>query len=86
MTEQAINHYKHGISHDIFKEPVTTYAQLSINALEKQIPKKPVHNTIDRCNCCPVCGSPFTFYGAYRTFEYKSHFCSYCGQSIDWSK
>lgn len=48
MTEQAINHYKHGISHDIFKEPVTTYAQLSINALEKQIPKKPVHNTIDR--------------------------------------
>lgn len=42
-TEQAIDHYWYGISHDIFSEPVTTYAQLSIEALEKQIPKKPVH-------------------------------------------
>lgn len=42
-TEQAISHYKYGISHDIFAEPVTTYAQLSIDALEKQIPKKPIH-------------------------------------------
>ena len=41
--EQAISHYKYGISHDIFKEPVTTYARLSIEALEKQIPKKPIH-------------------------------------------
>ena len=43
MIREAINHYKYGISHDIFSEPVTTYAQLSINALEKQIPKKPIH-------------------------------------------
>ena len=40
---EAISHYKHGITHDIFSEPVTTYAQLSIDALEKQLPKKPVH-------------------------------------------
>lgn len=43
MKQEAINHYKHGISHDIFSEPVTTYARLSIEALGKQIPKKPTH-------------------------------------------
>lgn len=33
----AINYYKHGISHDIFKEPVTSYARLAVEALEKQL-------------------------------------------------
>ena len=28
-------HFKYGISHDIFSEPVTTYARMSIEALEK---------------------------------------------------
>ena len=32
--EDAINHFKYGISHDIFKEPVTSYAQMAIEALE----------------------------------------------------
>lgn len=41
--EDAISHYKHGITHDIFSEPVTSYAKLSIEALEKQIPKKLIH-------------------------------------------
>ena len=41
--EHAIDHYKYGISHDIFSEPVTTYAKLSVEALEKQIPKQPIH-------------------------------------------
>lgn len=41
--EQVIDHYKYGISHDIFREPVISYAELSIEALEKQIPKRPIH-------------------------------------------
>ena len=41
--EQAIDHYHYGVTHDIFSEPVTSYANLSIEALEKQIPKKPIH-------------------------------------------
>ena len=32
--EDAINHFKYGISHDIFSEPVTSYAKLAIKALE----------------------------------------------------
>ncbi len=43
MTKQAIDHYHYGVTHDIFSEPVITYANLSIDALEKQIPKRPAH-------------------------------------------
>lgn len=35
--EDAINHFKYGISHDIFSEPVTTYAKLAVKALEKMM-------------------------------------------------
>jgi hypothetical protein len=43
IVERAIDHYTYGVTHDIFSEPVTSYAKLSIEALEKQIPKKPIH-------------------------------------------
>lgn len=33
--EKAIEHFKYGISHDIFKEPVTSYAKMAVKALEK---------------------------------------------------
>ena len=36
MIEQAISHFLYGVSHDIFSEPVTTYAKLAIEALEKE--------------------------------------------------
>ena len=38
--EDAITHFKYGISHDIFSEPVTTYAKLAVKALEEQISKR----------------------------------------------
>ena len=33
--DDAINHFKYGISHDIFSEPVRTYAEMTVEALEK---------------------------------------------------
>ena len=36
LIEQAISHFLYGVSHDIFSEPVTTYAKLAIEALEKE--------------------------------------------------
>ena len=36
LVEQAISHFEHGVSHDIFSEPVTTYAKLAIEALKKE--------------------------------------------------
>ncbi|MBO5828826.1 MAG: hypothetical protein J6R59_10315 [Paludibacteraceae bacterium] len=35
--QNAINYYNYGISHDIFKEPVTSYARMAVEALEKQL-------------------------------------------------
>lgn len=85
-TKQAIEHYKYGISHDIFKEPVISYAKLSIEALEKQIPKKPniwedkyYYSPIPNDDWgyeCPCCGN--------REIDYPDHHCT-CGQALDWS-
>ena len=36
LIEQAISHFLYGVSHDIFSEPITTYAKLAIEALEKE--------------------------------------------------
>ena len=35
--QDAINHFQYGISHDIFSEPVTSYARMAVEALEKQL-------------------------------------------------
>lgn len=36
LVKQAISHFWYGVSHDIFSEPVTTYAKLAIDALKKE--------------------------------------------------
>ena len=36
LVEQAISYFWYGVSHDIFSEPVTTYAKLAIEALKKE--------------------------------------------------
>lgn len=85
--EQAIAHYKYGINFDIFSEPVTTYAQLAIEALEKQIPKKVTSKY------CPnkafflgekYCPSCHKFIGFPHTTHHK--YCPDCGQALDWSE
>lgn len=57
-------------------------AHMAIEALEKQIPKKPIKSDREIRYCevwkCPSCG-----------FEWSSRvvdFCYKCGQHIDWSK
>ena len=80
LVEQAISHFWYGVSHDIFSEPVTTYAKLAIDSLEKQIPKKPIEKYTDHdgteAGLCPFCNEGV---------DEKMNFCSYCGQAIDWS-
>lgn len=89
----AISHFKYGVTHDIFKEPVTTYAKMAIEALEKQIPKKPIYvdtrfrnhgrsiadgSSLDKCYKCPNCQSHI-----FHVFDSEAH-CKYCGQLLDW--
>ena len=79
--QDAINHFKYGISHDIFSEPVTTYAEMAIAALEKQVASKTVirdyvPNGTLVYGHCPKCD---TF-----TDNHEEH-CYKCGQKLDWS-
>lgn len=57
---------------------------LSIEALEKQIPKKPIKAKGENLDwLCPVCGEWVGWVDAL-TWE-KEHHCE-CGQKIDWSE
>lgn len=69
------------------------FLKKTIEALEKQIPKKPTIYTSDnetrdkdRLACCSVCGSnvDWTYEGYWRKGNPK--YCSKCGQAIDWSE
>ena len=57
------------------------YAELAINALEKQIPKKPIERIsllgLDKGGKCPTCNKHIN------TCRYWMY-CE-CGQKIDWS-
>lgn len=67
--QDAINHFKYGITHDIFSEPVTSYAKMAVEALEKMRDReqskdednvKYTEAPIRQCNgamFCPICGS-----------------------------
>ena len=51
-------------------------------ALEKQIPKKPINYDSIPHSRCPVCNN------SIKVFEdaHEYHYCLYCGQAIDWSE
>lgn len=58
---------------------------VAIQALEKQIPKKPLARDLWELgtaigSSCPTCGYDFPI-GNYRRYEY----CPECGQALDWS-
>ena len=82
---KAISHFKYSISHDFFKEPVTSYSRMAVEALEKQIAKQPLiwknkHYFSPTPNDdwgyeCPCCGN--------REIDYPEHHCI-CGQALNW--
>lgn len=58
---------------------------VACEALEKQIPKKPVYKEStdkheDGCWTCPVCG------GTVGVYDLRDNWCSDCGTMMDWSK
>ena len=84
--ESAIEHYKTGISHDIFSEPVLGYARLAVEALEqmkqgKQNPKEVVNQGID-CKSgnwiiiCPDCDT------SIESPRKMAKYCPNCGQAL----
>ena len=79
--EGAIAHFKYGITHDIFSEPVTSYAKMAVEALEKQILKKPKgdYGSVPHYRC-PTCNKGVVMYED----SYKFPCCYWCGQKLDW--
>ena len=75
--KKAIEHYNYGISHDIFSEPVTSYARLAVDALERQDAKKPNPDTkFYGFGFCPTCNACF--------MDNLTNYCGNCGQKLDW--
>ena len=63
--------------------------QMSINALEKQIPKKPImkpyyEDMEEEYLCCPTCGEILTDRIPLDNKDFYFH-CLNCGQKLDWS-
>lgn len=60
--------------------------EMAIEALEKQIPKKPIVKENQFFDCitgysCPTCGN--LLIGRARKYEYS--YCYDCGQKLEWS-
>jgi hypothetical protein len=77
--DEAIAHFKYGISHDIFKPPVVDYASMAILALEKSKPKLVIHERSfwHYSHYCPSCNSYLEKEGL--------KYCPDCAQALDWS-
>ena len=58
------------------------YAELAVNALEKQIPKKPIGKHTNYK--CPVCDRRVRSGKGSSSFG-VDFFCQRCGQALDWS-
>lgn len=86
--ERAIEHYEYGISHDIFSEPVTTYARLAVEALRAQAEREkgceicngklPCDNGCD--GFCDICDIPDVWKTIHKTGQYN--FCPICGRKL----
>lgn len=81
--EEAIDVIKDG-SHDY--EAITEALALAVDALENQIPVKPISNDshVVTWYCCSRCGKSIT--DRYDSMKKEYKYCTNCGQVIDWSE
>nr|DAH79745.1 MAG TPA: TFIIB zinc-binding [Bacteriophage sp.] len=85
----------HGIPLNTTKEELIEAMKIAIQALEKQIPKKPNKETSSswgtkkEVHTCPVCDCYLTemYFIAPQESKIKEKitYCDACGQAIDWS-
>lgn len=87
MTEnEAIKELQVGYPGDT--EDLVQAKHMAINALEKQIAKKPdvqQDNRNNDCMECPSCDSFIGYECDCRDEHYQINYCPNCGQAIDWS-
>ena len=88
IKEVGFNMSKIGLNNKSAKR-VSEAKNMAIQALEKQIPKKPImkqyfEDLEDEYLCCPTCGEILTdrIPADNKTFYFH---CMNCGQKFDWS-
>lgn len=88
-TEECINRIKS--IKEMYAKDTPSEVALSdaINALEKQIPKKPImkpyfEDMEEEYLCCPTCGEILTDRIPFENKDFYFH-CLNCGQKLDWS-
>ena len=54
--------------------------ETAIEALEKQVPKKPIESKYGEQISCPHCSATLI----YCLHSYKGSYCEECGQRLDW--
>ena len=91
MTESEAIKELHKIRHrgGIIQKKRADALDVAIQALEKQMAKKPImkqyfEDLEDECLCCPTCGEILTdrIPADNKTFYFH---CMNCGQKFDWS-
>ena len=60
------------------------YIKEAVDALEKQIPRKPIGEHYAKMRC-PACGKRIPS-GQGSSSRRRDNWCNYCGQKIDWSE
>ena len=89
--QEAIEIIKYASAFNSDNSPLTKALDMAIEALERQIPKKPDYeadgydengNLIYDYAKCPICGHDFE----EGINDWNCGYCSDCGQSLDWSE
>lgn len=89
MTEsEAIKEFQQNIDMPFGSNISREASELAIQALEKQIPKKPIMKPYfddmeEEYLCCPACGEMLTDRIPMDNKDFYFH-CLNCGQKLDW--
>ena len=87
-TKKAIEHFHYGITHDIFSEPVTTYARLAVEALREQAERvKGATNVNQAATTANMMYDDFANIMASKDVvtchEPKHKYCPMCGKRLE---
>lgn len=84
--EEAIKAFKPITDNEAYTDNFQDACKMAIEALKKQIPKKPKEIVTDDneyiCTLCPICNARVDDDGR----GYEQPYCMECGQAIDWSE
>ena len=84
--EEALFKCKYEVDFGCGTDDEAALENIVINALEKQIPKKPIDDRYP-WSFCPACGGCINLKNIQEHIQNQefSH-CEHCGQALDWSE